>query len=65
MATKMNFETALERLEEINKLLESGQLSLDDSLKLFEEGSKLSKVCYEKLNNAQKKIDSLKEGNEE
>jgi exodeoxyribonuclease VII small subunit len=52
----MKFEEALKRLEEIVKILEKGELSLDESLKLFEEGVSLRKFCLTKLNEAERKI---------
>lgn len=56
---EVKFETALKRLEEIVEKLEEGDLDLGESLKLFEEGVKLSKVCNKKLNEAEKKIEML------
>ncbi|MBI1909314.1 MAG: exodeoxyribonuclease VII small subunit [Deltaproteobacteria bacterium] len=53
------FETALAKLEGIAQKLEEGETSLEDSLKAFEEGMKLSKFCEEKLSEAQKKIEIL------
>ena len=62
---KPSFETSLEKLETLVTELESGQLSLDDSIKKFEEGIKLYKSCKSKLTEAEKKIsiltDSLQE----
>ena len=55
----MNFETALARLEQIVKLLESGNAPLDDSLALFEEGVALVKLCNSKLNNVERRIKIL------
>ncbi len=53
MAKKnINFEKSLERLQEISELLESEDVTLEDSLKLYEEGMKLSKTCYNLLNKA-------------
>ena len=57
---KINFEKSLIRLEEITKELESGNLSLDDSLKIFEEGIKLSRFCEKKLTEAGQKLEILK-----
>ena len=48
MAEK-KFEAALARLEEIVRSLESGELALEQSLKLFEEGVKLARVCNARL----------------
>ena len=56
---KKSFEETLKNLEQITKELESGDLSLDVSLKKFEEGMKLAEMCNEKLGEAQKKIDIL------
>ena len=53
------FEKDLERLEKIVGELEEGDLSLDDSLKRFEEGVKLSKRCEKALADAEKKIEIL------
>ena len=47
------FETALKKLEEVVRRLEGGELSLDDSLKAFEEGVKLAGFCSKKLNEAE------------
>ena len=55
----MNYEKAIERLEEIVTLLESGDQRLDDSIKLFEEGTSLAKRCNTLLENAQQKIITL------
>jgi len=53
------FEQAMNRLEEIVNQLEEEELTLDDSLKIFEEGMGLSKFCYEKLNQAEQKLKKL------
>lgn len=58
MAEK-KFEDALARLEEIVKELESGDLPLDLSLKLFEEGIKLSRICNKKLEDAERRVEIL------
>ena len=50
------FEEAMKKLEEIVQDLESGGLSLEDSLKGFEEGMKLAKFCSEKLEEADQKV---------
>ncbi len=54
-----SFEEALSRLEEIVRLLESGESPLDKSLELFEEGVKLVKLCSTKLDEAEQKITIL------
>lgn len=59
MTQKQTFEQALERLEQISKGLESGESSLDESLKMYEEGMKLIEFCNSKLNEAQKTIQKL------
>lgn len=55
----MDFEKKLGRLEEIVGLMESGNLSLDDSLKMFEEGVKLSRECNSQLLEAEQKVKVL------
>lgn len=62
---ELKFETSLKRLEEIVEVLESGGSELDESLKLFEEGIGLVRVCQGKLNEFKKKIEVLKEKNGE
>ena len=59
MAEKLNFEEAVARLQEIVTKLESGEESLESSMKLFEEGAKLSTWCYRQLNEAEQKITEL------
>ena len=59
MAKKISFEEALAKLEDIAKELEEGELSLEESLKKFDEGVKLAAFCNEKLGEAQQKIDLL------
>lgn len=56
---EMKFEEALKKLEKIVEELESGKLSLDDSLKKYEEGVRLSRFCHKTLQTAQKKIQVL------
>jgi len=53
------FETALKKLEEVVRRLESGELSLDDSIKAYEEGVKLATFCSRKLNDAEKRVEVL------
>jgi len=57
---KKTFEEALQKLDEIVESLEDGNLTLEDAVKKFEEGIKLSKFCEEKLNEAEEKILVLK-----
>lgn len=58
-AKEMKFEAALDRLEEIVKKMEDGDMPLEDSLKLFEEGVKLSRICDQKLQAAERRIEIL------
>ena len=54
-----SFEKALDNLEKIVEQLEQGDLSLEETLKKFEEGVKLSRLCEKKLAAAQKKVSAL------
>lgn len=56
---KQTFETSLKELEKIVRRLEEGDSSLEDSLKLFEDGVKLSRECQERLNQAERRIEVL------
>lgn len=56
MSDSMTFEQAMTRLEQIVSTLENGKCTLDESLKLFEEGTKLTAFCSEQLKNAEQKI---------
>ena len=58
MAQK-KFEDAIKRLEEIVQKLESGELPLEESLKVFEEGMNLIKFCSEKLEEVEQKVTKL------
>ncbi len=55
----MDFEKKLNRLEEIVSSMEEGDLSLEKSLKTFEEGVKLSRECHTQLNEAEQKVKKL------
>ena len=59
MTEELKFEKALERLEKIVSELEEGNIPLEDALKKYEEGVRLSRVCSEKLSQAEKKIQVL------
>lgn len=59
MKSKMTFESAVSRLEEIVTSLQDSTVSLEESLKLYEEGAKLSKYCYETLEKAEQKVRTL------
>jgi exodeoxyribonuclease VII small subunit len=54
-----DFEQSLGRLEELVDQMESGELSLEEMIKHFEEGSKLVGVCSKKLNEVEQKIEKL------
>jgi len=56
---KQSFESAMKRLEQIVEELESGDLSLENALKKFEEGVQLSKFCTNKLDETEKKVQVL------
>lgn len=60
-----SFEELIEELEKIASELESDELNLDESMEKFEEGMKISKLCNEKLESAEKKINILLEKNGE
>lgn len=53
------FEDYLKKLEEIVNQLEEGELTLDESVNIYEEGMNISKICLEKLNKTKKKIEQL------
>ena len=55
----LTFEKALERLEAVVEKMESGKLPLEEMMKYFEEGSKLSSLCGKKLKELEKKIEIL------
>jgi exodeoxyribonuclease VII small subunit len=56
---KPDFERSLARLEEVVRRLESPQLSLDDAMKLFEEGVALSRECQKQLEEAEGRVEIL------
>ncbi len=58
---QQTFEASLSALEKIVRRLEQGDLSLEESLKLFEDGVKLSRECQERLNQAERRIEVLLE----
>jgi len=62
MANKkeLTFEEMLVRLQEISELLENDESGLEKSISLYEEGIKLSKLCYSKLKTAELKVTELK-----
>jgi len=61
MAAKMTYEQAMKRLEEIVEKLDDGSLPLEDSIKLFEESTKLAAFCNDTLEKAKLKVTELSE----
>ena len=59
MSEKIDFEKSVKRLEEITEALEKGNLSLDEMIELYTEGTKLVSVCQKALSEAQVKITKL------
>ena len=64
MNQTMSFEEALIRLPAITEKLESGEEGLDASMKLFEEGAKLTAFCRKKLDTAEQKVRTLSQPQE-
>jgi exodeoxyribonuclease VII small subunit len=62
---KPTFETAFEQLQAAVKKLESGELSLEQSLKQFEEGVRLTRLCQEYLTAAEQRVEILMKSNSE
>lgn len=60
--SEIKFEKAMTRLENIVEELERGDLDIDKSLEIFEEGIKMSRLCSKKLNEAEAKIEKLSKG---
>lgn len=56
---ELTYEQAISRLEEIVSALEKNDVSLDEALTLFEEGTKLTAFCTDKLNNVKSKITEI------
>lgn len=65
MEKKPVFEDAMARLQEIVEKLENGEESLENSMKLFEEGATLASQCYEILDQAEQKITEITAGDPE
>ena len=55
----LSFEQALEKLESIVRKLEAGEMPLEESLKAFEEGVRLSGFCHRRLDEVEKKVQLL------
>ena len=60
---RLGFEEALQRLEAVVEKLNNEEISLEDSVALYEEGIKLSKICTETLENAALKIEQIDQDN--
>ncbi|MEW6334412.1 MAG: exodeoxyribonuclease VII small subunit [Thermodesulfobacteriota bacterium] len=56
---KEKFEEALEKLEEIVHRMEAGEMTMEESLKAFEEGIRLARLCTKKLDEADRRVDLL------
>ena len=61
---KLSYEQAREELAEIVESLEDGSATLEESLKIWERGEELAKICQEWLDGAKKKIEAAKKGAE-
>lgn len=64
-AEAKRFEQAFAELQEVVQQLESGQLTLDESLRLFEKGVQLARLCATRLDEAERQIEKLLEGTRE
>ncbi|MFN4984651.1 MAG: exodeoxyribonuclease VII small subunit [Ignavibacteria bacterium] len=64
-AATASIESQLKRLEEIASLLDRGELSVDEQLKIYEEGMALAQACRAYLENAQLKVEQLAGGNDQ
>ena len=64
MEPEKTFESSLEELEQIVRQLEGGDLPLDRSLELFEQGVRLSRECQKRLDEAERKVEILLRGND-
>ncbi|HEB29922.1 MAG TPA: exodeoxyribonuclease VII small subunit [Spirochaetes bacterium] len=60
-----NFENSIKRLENIVKELEGGDVEIEKALDLFEEGTRLSKMCATKLAAVERRVEILKKGSKE
>lgn len=61
---KLSFEQSIDKLEKIVRLLESGDMTLSESLKLFEEGTGLVAACTKMLDEAEQKVSVIKMGSD-
>jgi exodeoxyribonuclease VII small subunit len=64
MTTQITFESSLKELERIVEELEEGDLPLERSLELFEQGVKLSRECQKRLDEAERKVEILLKGSD-
>lgn len=64
MAKQKSFESSLKELERIVEQLEAGDLPLEQSLELFEQGVRLSRECQRRLDEAEQKVEILLKGND-
>lgn len=62
MSSTIAFEDALKRLEEIVKELENGDIEIEKALELFEEGTRLARICAKKLSQIERRVEILKKG---
>ncbi len=65
MGSPENFENSIKRLENIVKELESVDVEIEKALDLFEEGTRLSKICAKKLAAVERRVEILKKGEKE
>ncbi len=65
MENKPTFEQSITRLEEITDQLEKGKLSLEDMVKLYEDGIMLSKTCLKQLDEYESRMETLGEKDDE
>ena len=62
MNKKMTFEQAMDGLAEVVQKLEDGSAPLDDTMKLYQEGVKLTAFCYQKLQDAEQQVKTITAG---
>ncbi len=63
--TNVSFDQAIEQLEEIVRLLEQGDVPLEDAISLYQKGMGLSTICHDKLQHAEKQLISIMDDNGE
>lgn len=61
---EITIEAAMERMYEIQQIIENGEISLNESVKLFEEASKLYKICNDKLNALEERVKILQKSSD-